>query len=165
MTPPFTCPTRHPHILIGSLQNLQGCHPLPSAHHLQGCTPICDSSDGTQHPTYLCTLQFPEISVPYQCISVGPRQNIAQQQQGTAPRFPTNSNFTHLEISTPAASISCQIMPHVPTSPLTKLCQSQQIANLRILNDKVYPVDGPARNTHSQTQVRRLGFILCGTVF
>jgi hypothetical protein len=43
-------------------------------------------------------------------------------------------------------------MPHVPSSPLTKLCQSQQIADLGILDDKVYPVGGPACNTCSQTQ-------------
>ncbi len=40
MTPPFTCPTRHPRIPIGSLQNLQGCHLLPPAHHLQVCTSL-----------------------------------------------------------------------------------------------------------------------------
>jgi hypothetical protein len=44
-------------------------------------------------------------------------------------------------------------MPPVPSFPLTKLCQSQGIADLEILDDKVYPVVGPARNTHSQTQV------------
>jgi hypothetical protein len=47
-------------------------------------------------------------------------------------------------------------MPHVPSSPLTKLRQSQQIADLGILDDKVHPVDGPACNTHSQTQVRTI---------
>jgi hypothetical protein len=47
-------------------------------------------------------------------------------------------------------------MPHVPSSPLTKLCQSQRIADLGILDDKVYPVDGPACNTCSQTQVQTI---------
>jgi hypothetical protein len=45
-------------------------------------------------------------------------------------------------------------MYHPP--PLTKLRQSQRKANLGILNDKVHPVDGPARNTRSQTQVRTI---------
>jgi hypothetical protein len=44
-------------------------------------------------------------------------------------------------------------MPHVPSSPLTKPHQSKQIADLGILDDKVYPVVSPAHNTHSQTQV------------
>jgi hypothetical protein len=47
-------------------------------------------------------------------------------------------------------------MPHVPSSLLTKLRQSQQIADLGILDDKVYLVDGPARNTRSQTQVHTI---------
>ncbi len=53
--------------------------------------------------------------------SVGPRQNIAKQQLGTAPRFPTNSNISHSGIPTPTAPISCHIMSHVPSSPLTNL--------------------------------------------
>ncbi len=53
--------------------------------------------------------------------SVGPRQNIAKHQLGTEPRFPTNSNISHLGIPTPAVPISCQIMPHVQSSLLTKL--------------------------------------------
>jgi hypothetical protein len=47
-------------------------------------------------------------------------------------------------------------MPHVPSSPLTKLHQFQLIADLGILDGKVYPVDSPARNTRSQTQVRTI---------
>jgi hypothetical protein len=47
-------------------------------------------------------------------------------------------------------------MPHVPFSPFTKLHQSQQIADLGILDNKVYPVDGPAHNTRSQTQVQTI---------
>jgi hypothetical protein len=47
-------------------------------------------------------------------------------------------------------------MPHVPSSPLTKLRQSQQKADLGILVDKVYLVDGPARNTRSQTQIHTI---------
>ncbi len=47
-------------------------------------------------------------------------------------------------------------MPHVPSSPLTKLRQSQQKADLGILENKVYPVDGSAHNTHSQIQVQRM---------
>jgi hypothetical protein len=42
-------------------------------------------------------------------------------------------------------------MPHVPSSPHTKLCQFQQIADLGLLDNKIYPVDSPARNTCSQT--------------
>ncbi len=57
----------------------------------------------------------PEVS------SVGPRQNIAQHQLGTEPRFPTNSNISHIEIPMPAAPISCRIKPHEPSSPLTAL--------------------------------------------
>jgi hypothetical protein len=80
---------------------------------------------------------------PLDVSNVGPQQNNPKQQQGTAPRFPTNSNIRHLGIPTPAAPISHQIMPHVPSSPLTKLRQSQQIADLGILDDKVHLVDGP----------------------
>jgi hypothetical protein len=47
-------------------------------------------------------------------------------------------------------------MPNVPSFPLTKLCQSQQIADLGILDNKIYPVDSPARNTRSQTQVHTI---------
>jgi hypothetical protein len=53
--------------------------------------------------------------------SVGPWQNIAVHQLGTKPRFPTNSNISHLGISTPAAPIPHQIKPHEPSSPLPKL--------------------------------------------
>ncbi len=88
--------------------------------------------------------------------SVGPRQNIAKQKLGTASRFSTKSNISHSGIPTPTVPISRPIIPHVPSSPLTKLCQSQWIADLGILDDKVYPVDGPARNTCSQTQVHTI---------
>jgi hypothetical protein len=47
-------------------------------------------------------------------------------------------------------------MPHVPSSPLTKNCQSQRIVDLGIRDNKIYPVDSPARNTHSWTQVRTI---------
>jgi hypothetical protein len=102
--------------------------------------------------------------VPPDVSNVGLRQKNAKQQLGTAPRIPTNFNIRHLGIPTPAAPISCQIIPHVPTSPLTKLRQSQQIADLGILDDKVHPVDGPARTNRSQTQVCKItqeGVLAC----
>jgi hypothetical protein len=55
-----------------------------------------------------------------------------------------------------AVPISRQIKPHEPSSPLIKLHWSQQIANLGILDDKVDLLDGPARNTRSQTQVQTI---------
>jgi hypothetical protein len=103
----------------------------------------------TSAPTSVQKSLFPP-DVP----SVGPRQNIAKQQLGTAPRLPPNtSGINHSEIPTPTTPITRQIMPHVPSPPLTKLRQSQQIADLGILDDEVYPVNSPAHNTHSQTQV------------
>jgi hypothetical protein len=153
MTPPFTCPTRHPCIPIGSLQNLQGWHPLSLAHHLQGCTPLQFLG---RYPTPYLSSSIQKSLFPLDVSSVGPWQNIAKQQLGTAPRSSTNSNINHLGIPTPAVPISCQIMPHVPSFSLTKLCQSQQIADLGILDGKVYPMDSPACNTCSQTQVRMI---------
>jgi hypothetical protein len=44
-------------------------------------------------------------------------------------------------------------MPHVPSPLLTKLRQSQRVADLGILDDKEYLADGPACNTRSQIQV------------
>jgi hypothetical protein len=57
---------------------------------------------------------------------------------------------------TPAAPISCQIKPHEPSSPLNKLCWSQQTADLGILDDKVDRMDSPACNTCSQAQVQMI---------
>jgi hypothetical protein len=99
---------------------------------------------------------IPKSLFPPDVSSVGLQQNIAKHQLGTAPRSPTNSNSSHLENPTPAAPISHQIKPHVPFSSLTKLHQSQQKADLGILDNKVYPVDGPACNIRSQTQVRKI---------
>jgi hypothetical protein len=93
---------------------------------------------------------------PLDVSSVDPQKIIAKQQLGTAPRFSTNTNISHFGIPTPAAPISRQIMPNVPSSPLTKLRRSQRIADLEILDNKVYPVDSPARNNRSQTQVRMI---------
>jgi hypothetical protein len=105
----------------------------------------------TRAPTSVQISLFPP-DVP----SVSPRQSTAKQQLGTAPRLPTNTSIDHLEIPTPTTPITHQIMPHVPSPPLTKLRHSQCIANLGILDDKVYPVNGPARNTRSQTQVHTI---------
>jgi hypothetical protein len=69
---------------------------------------------------------------PLEVSSVGPQQNIAVHQLGNEPRFPSNSKISHIGIPTPAVPISCQIKPHEPSSPLTKLRCSQQIANLDI---------------------------------
>jgi hypothetical protein len=93
---------------------------------------------------------------PPEVLSVGPRQNIAVHQLGTEPRCPSNSKISHIGISMPAAPISCRIKPHKPSSPLTKLRWSQQIANLGILDNKVDHLDGPACNTRSQTQVQMI---------
>jgi hypothetical protein len=67
--------------------------------------------------------------------SASPQHNTAQQQLGTAP--------------SPTTPVTHQIMTHIPSPPLTKHQQSQQIANLGPLDDKVHPVDGPAHNTCS----------------
>jgi hypothetical protein len=52
---------------------------------------------------------FQKFLFPLDVSSVGPRQKIAVHQLGTDPRFPTNSNISHLGIPTPAVPISCQI--------------------------------------------------------
>ncbi len=71
-------------------------------------------------------------------------QSNERHQLENAPRLPTTTRKGgQLEIFTPTA----------PPPLLTKLWQSQQIANLGILDDKVYPLNGPAHNTHSKTQV------------
>jgi hypothetical protein len=56
----------------------------------------------------------------------------------------------------PVATISCEIKLHEPSSPLKKLQQSQHIADLGILGDKVECLDGPARNTCSQALVQTI---------
>jgi hypothetical protein len=70
------------------------------------------------------------------------RHNTAQQQLGTA--------------FSPTTLITCQIMPHVPSPPLTKCRQSQRIPDLGILDDNECLVDGPAHNTRSQTQIHTI---------
>jgi hypothetical protein len=150
--PPFTCLTHPPHIPIRSLWHLQGCLPLPwhtpPRVHPTTVTPKVPGIVPTPAPSNVQKILFPlEVS------SVGPRQNIAVHCLGTEPRFPTKSEISHIGISMPAAPISRWIKPHEPSSPLTKLHRSQQMANLGILGNKIDPVDGPAHNTCSQTQV------------
>jgi hypothetical protein len=119
-------------------------HTTPVSLKVPGILPTCT-------PSSVRNCLFPlDVS------SLGPRQNTVVHQLGSEPSFPTNSNISHLGIPMPAAPISCQIKPHEPSSPLTKLRQSQQIADLGILDGKVYTVDGPACNTHSQTQVQTI---------
>jgi hypothetical protein len=124
----------------------------PPRVHTTTISPSSPSTLPSREPTSVQKSLF-SPDVP----SVGPRQNIAKQQLGTAPRLPPNtSSISHLEISTPTTPNTRQIIPHVPSLQLIKLWQSLQIANLGILDDKLYPVNGPAHNTCSQTQVRTI---------
>jgi hypothetical protein len=109
----------------------------PPRMHTTTISPTAPGTLPTPAPTNVQISLFP-LNVP----SASLRHNTAQQQLGTAP--------------SPTSPITCQIMPHVPSPLLTKLRRSQQIANLGILDDKVYLVDGSARNTHSQTQVHTI---------
>jgi hypothetical protein len=141
---PHQEPTESPRVLPTSLGT------PPPRVHTTTISPKVPSILPTCAPSSVQKFLFsPNMS------SVGPRQNIAEHQLGTEPIFPTNSNISHLGI-TPAVPISHQIMPHVTSSPLTKLFRSQQITDLGILDDKVYPVDGPACNTCRQTQVQMI---------
>jgi hypothetical protein len=124
--------------------------PSPRVH----TTPISPATPGTL-PTHAPTnVQIPLF--PPEVPRLSRRRNTAKQQLGTAPRLLTNTSISHLEIPTPITSITRKIMPHEPFPPLAKLGRSQQIANLGILVNKLYPVDGPACNTCSQTQVRTI---------
>jgi hypothetical protein len=109
----------------------------PPTVHTTTISPTAPGTLPTGPPTNVQIPLFPP-NVP----SASPWHNIAQQQLGTAP--------------SPTTPIIRQIMTHAPSPPLTKLRQSQRIANLGILDDKVHLVDGPACNTHSQTQVRTI---------
>jgi hypothetical protein len=124
--------------------------PPPRVH----TTPISLTETGvlpTCAPTSVQKSLFPpDVSI------VSLQQITVKQQLGTAPRLPTNTSISHSVIPTPTAPITRQIMPHVASPPLIKFGQSQQIADLGILDDKVYLVDGPARNTHSQTQIHTI---------
>jgi hypothetical protein len=106
--------------------------PPPRVHTTMITPTACGTLPNRAPSSIQKSLFSPDVS------SGGPRQNIAKQQLGTAPRFPTNSYISHSGIPTPTVPISSQTMPHVPSSPLTKLRQSQQIADLGILDDKVY---------------------------
>jgi hypothetical protein len=111
---PHREPTESPRVSPTSLGS-----PPPRVH----MTTITLTAPGTL-PT--CTPSSIQKSLfPPDVSSVGLQQNIAKQQLGTAPRFPKNSNISHSGTPTPTAPISRQIMPHVPSSPLTKLRQSQ----------------------------------------
>jgi hypothetical protein len=138
-------------------------HQEPTASPRVPPTPLC-TPPPRMHPTMISP-KVPDIlptcspaSVqkflfPLEVSSVGPRQNIAEHQLGTELRFPSNSKLSHIGVPSPAALISCQIKPHEPSSHLKKLHQSQQIAGLGILDNKVDSLDSPACNTCSQIQI------------
>jgi hypothetical protein len=143
-------PPSHPHLKPTESRRVSPTPlgtPPPRVHTIM----ISHKVPGTL-PTYAPS-SIQKSLFPPNVSNVGKWQNNAKQQLGTAPRFPTNSNIRHLGIPTPAAPISHQIKPHVPSSPLTKLCQSHRKADLGILDDKLSPVDSPACNTRSQAQV------------
>ncbi len=152
MTQPFTCPTQHhPH---RELMDSPRVSPTPLGSppprvHTTTIIPTSHSTLPTHAPTNVQISMFPP-DVP----RVEPRQSNERRQLGTAPRLPTTtSSISHLKIPTPTTPITCKITPHVSSPPLTKLWQPQRVADLGILDDKVYLVNGPAHNTCSKTQV------------
>ncbi len=87
--------------------------------------PQYDYSKGARHTTYCLSPSVQKILFLLEVTSVGPRQNIAEHWLGTDLCVPSNSKISHIGVPMPAAPISCQIKPHNPSSPLTKLCWSQ----------------------------------------